>query len=70
MYNRTFRGGRGQRQGAGQGGGRGLGEGSKPGSGPAGNCVCPKCGYSRSHSAGERCIDLVCPKCGTRMTRE
>lgn len=68
MFNRIFRGGRGQRQGTGQG--RGRGEGTKPGSGPAGNCVCPKCGYKAPHVAGERCIDLVCPKCGTRMTRE
>jgi hypothetical protein len=70
MSNRNFFGGRGQRQGAGQGSGRGLGEVTKPGSGPSGTCVCPKCGYRRSHVTGERCMDLVCPKCGTRMTRE
>jgi len=70
MFNRIFRGSRGQRQGAGQGLGRGQGQGDKPGSGPVGNCVCPKCGYKKSHMTGERCIDLICPKCGTKMTRE
>jgi hypothetical protein len=63
-------GGRGRGQ-----GGRGLGEGgrgggNKPGSGPAGNCVCPKCGHKEPHLASQRCIDRPCPKCGTKMIRE
>ncbi len=70
MFNRLFRGGRGQggRTGAGQG--RGLGGGNKPGSGPSGNCVCPKCGFKKPHQVNERCIDLVCPQCGAKMDRE
>jgi tRNA(Ile2) C34 agmatinyltransferase TiaS len=47
-----------------------MGGGTKPGSGPAGNCVCPKCGYKAVHTVGQRCIDLNCPKCGTKMIRE
>ena len=70
MLNRLFRGGRGQRQGAGQGPGRGTGGGTKPGSGPTGNCICPKCGYKKPHLVGERCTDLNCPTCGTKMVRE
>jgi hypothetical protein len=86
MLNRNFRGrdgqgggglGRGQ-GGRGQGGGglrrgqggRGQGGGNKPGSGPAGNCVCPKCGHKEPHVVGQRCIDRTCPKCGTKMIRE
>lgn len=64
-------GGRGRGQGSrGSGAGRGQGGGNKPGSGPAGNCVCPKCGHKIPHVAGQRCVDQTCPKCGTRMTRE
>lgn len=68
MFDRLFRGGRGQ----GRGGqaGKGRGGGNKPGSGPGGNCVCPKCGHKQPHIAGQRCLDLDCPKCGTKMIRE
>jgi hypothetical protein len=62
--------GRGQSPGGGAGQGRGRGGGDKPGSGPAGNCVCPKCGHKEAHIAGQRCLDRACPKCGTKMTRE
>jgi len=64
MFKSLFRGGRDQ------GGGRGRGSGNKPGSGPAGNCVCPKCGYKTTHQVAQRCLDLPCPKCGTKMIRE
>jgi ssDNA-binding Zn-finger/Zn-ribbon topoisomerase 1 len=57
-------------QGRGAGRGRGQGGGTKPGSGPVGNCVCPKCGHTTPHVAGQRCIDQACPKCGTKMIRE
>jgi len=69
MFNRSSR-GSGSRRGAGRGQGRGVGGGTRPGSGPAGNCICPKCGHKKPHQVGERCIDLVCPKCGTTMIRE
>jgi hypothetical protein len=72
MGGRGNRGGqeRGQGRGGGAGQGRGRGGGNKPGSGPAGNCICPKCGHKEPHVAGQRCLDRVCPKCGTKMTRE
>lgn len=76
MYDKFLRGGQGQGRGSGQGrgGGRGRGGGqgggNKPGSGPAGNCVCPNCGYKSPHQPGVRCIDQSCPKCGTKMLRE
>jgi ribosomal protein L15 len=50
--------------------GRGQGGGNKPGAGPAGNCVCPKCGHKMKHRVGQRCMDISCPKCGTTMVRE
>lgn len=71
MFDRSLRGGRGQgRGGGGQGKGQGMGGGTKPGAGPAGNCVCPKCGYKTEHLVGERCVDRKCPKCGTQMVRD
>lgn len=79
MLERLFRGrggqgqGRGQSHGQGQGrgqGGGGQGGGNKPGSGPGGNCICPKCGKTTPHVAGQRCLDQVCPDCGTRLVRE
>lgn len=62
--------GHGEGHGGGHGKGRGKGGGTKPGSGPAGNCICPKCGYKVAHQAGERCIDQTCPNCGIRLIRE
>ena len=78
MFDRLYRGGRGQGRGGGggrgggqgQGGGRGWGGGSKPGSGPGGNCLCPKCGHKQPHQVGQRCMDVTCTKCGTRMIKE
>ncbi|MGQ9633387.1 MAG: NifB/NifX family molybdenum-iron cluster-binding protein [Bryobacteraceae bacterium] len=61
-------GGGGRGRGAGRGfGGPGLG---RPGAGgPAGECVCPKCGEKSAHTPGRPCRDTACPKCGTPMTR-
>ncbi len=53
-------------------GGRGQGQGRMGGpfaSGPGGRCVCPKCGHTAAHTAGQPCNQQVCAKCGTRMTR-
>jgi hypothetical protein len=68
MFKRFTRGGGTGRAAGGQG--RGMGGGNKPGSGPAGNCICPKCGHREPHQVGQRCIDRVCPKCGAGMVRE
>jgi hypothetical protein len=73
MFNQFFRNRFGQKRDEskpGSGLGRGRGGGNKPGSGPAGNCVCPKCGKKVSHVRGQRCIDTICPDCGTKMVRE
>lgn len=49
--------------------GRGMGPGGM-GKGPGGDCVCPSCGATKPHTAGEACMDMTCPKCGAKMTRE
>jgi len=38
--------------------------------GPGGQCVCPKCGHTAAHVAGQPCNQRACPQCGTRMTRQ
>ena len=45
-------------------------DGDKPGSGPGGNCVCPSCGYTTSHTRYRPCNTRKCPKCGTTLTRD
>ena len=45
-------------------------QGDKPGSGPGGNCICPSCGYTTTHSRLKPCNERKCPRCGTIMTRE
>ncbi len=66
--------GRGGQAGGGQGkgrGGKGLGRMSGPkAAGPAGECVCPKCGYREAHMRGIPCNERQCPKCGAAMARE
>ena len=65
---------------AGQGPGTGRGrpgggrkkrgrEGGPLAAGPGGHCVCPKCGETVAHVAGEPCNQTKCPKCDTVMTR-
>lgn len=68
MFNRNYGDGRGKF--GNKGSGYGRGGGNKPGSGPDGQCVCPKCGYKKTHEVGERCVDLKCPNCGTQLIRE
>ncbi len=50
-------------------GGRGR-MGGPLAAGPAGYCVCPKCGHKVRHTTAVPCSQQKCPKCGTRMTRE
>ena len=49
--------------------GQGKSFGNRTGGGPQGNCVCPKCGYSKEHKAGVSCNAMHCPKCGIKMQR-
>ena len=64
--------------GKGSGAGRGIGRGKRQGrgrmggpfaAGPGGSCVCPGCGATTPHVAGQPCNQRSCPKCGTKMTR-
>lgn len=63
-------------QGPGTGRGLGLGRGQGKGrmggplaAGPGGTCICPNCGGTFAHAAGQPCNQRSCPKCGTKMTR-
>lgn len=66
----------GRRQGAGGGQGRGQGGqrlgrmGGPQAAGPAGYCVCPRCGETVEHRAGMPCVEQKCPKCGSTMRRQ
>jgi len=40
------------------------------GMGPAGYCICIKCGYKKPHQAGIPCQEEKCPKCGIKLFRE
>ena len=59
MRSRRFQTGRGR-----------IPDGDKPGSGPGGNCICPECGYTISHTRYRPCNTRTCPKCGSKLTRE
>lgn len=37
--------------------------------GPAGVCICPRCGYAKPHQPGVPCSSLKCPKCGASLER-
>jgi hypothetical protein len=74
----------GKRSGTGKGGGQGMGQGLGRGqggqgrgrmggplsAGPAGECVCTKCGHREPHERGVPCLRKKCPECGGAMTRE
>lgn len=53
---------------SGKGSGR-RGQRGPMGAGPAGYCICPKCGEKTTHTAGLPCTLMKCPKCGTVMIR-
>lgn len=38
--------------------------------GSMGNCICPKCGFKKSHKRGVPCQEEKCPKCGAKLLRE
>ena len=51
---------------------RGPGRGRLGGpfaAGPAGECVCPVCGYAQEHVPGEPCNRQKCPNCGIGLVR-
>lgn len=57
----------------GRGQGRNAGQGRRGGAvgeGPAGYCVCPKCGEKVKHIAGTPCTAMKCPKCESFLLRE
>lgn len=39
------------------------------GAGPAGYCICSKCGEKVGHTTGTPCTSLKCPKCGSPLIR-
>ena len=58
--------------GTGPSGGTGGGRGRMGGAykaGPGGQCICPKCGATVTHTVGKPCTQEVCPSCGTPMRR-
>ena len=62
----------GQGSGTGRGMGRGQGKGRMGGpfaAGAGGSCVCPNCGATVAHVAGQSCNTKSCPDCGTKMKR-
>lgn len=54
---------------AGRGRGQGRGRMGRFAAGPGGSCVCPKCGATVAHVAGQPCNVTNCPNCETKMTR-
>ncbi len=63
-------GGRGRR-GGGRGAGRqGSGAGAGGGYGPAGYCICLRCGYRVPKQPGVPCREMRCPNCGAVLVRE
>ena len=63
----------GQRRGQGKGQRKeqgGAGRMGAKGVGPAGNCLCSKCGTAAPHEKGIPCTQMKCPKCGEPMTRQ
>jgi predicted Fe-Mo cluster-binding NifX family protein len=70
-YDMRGRRGMGMGQGGGQSQGGGLGRmGGPKAAGPAGSCVCPKCGRREPHARGVPCVEQKCPACGAAMMRE
>jgi len=64
-------GGQGRGGGSGRGGGQGRGGGGQGrGLGPAGECVCTKCGKTVPHQPGSPCSGQKCPECGAVMIRK
>lgn len=47
----------------------GYGRDNRLGTGPAGECVCPKCGQRIRHQRGAPCYLVKCSKCKINMVR-
>lgn len=57
--------------GRGRSGGRGMGRmGGKAAGGPAGECLCPRCGYREAHEQGVPCTQKQCPNCQVPLIRK
>ncbi|UZE94088.1 MAG: DUF134 domain-containing protein [Candidatus Pacearchaeota archaeon] len=61
--------GPGRGRGFGRGMGRGRGRGFGRGAGPAGFCICPKCGNKETKVPGIPCNQMMCKKCSSLMVR-
>jgi hypothetical protein len=42
----------------------------KAGMGPNGICICPVCGFKKTHEPGTPCREEICPTCKKRLVRE
>ncbi|HKJ69714.1 MAG TPA: hypothetical protein VKA68_17290 [bacterium] len=62
--------GRGSRRANGSGGRNQRQQEQSQGLGPAGQCLCPRCGATIPHRRGTRCQEVSCPSCGSKMLRE
>lgn len=62
--------GRGQGLGQGRGMGKGQGFGKGQGLGAGGQCLCPKCGFEKTHEPGLPCMNERCPSCGGALVRK
>lgn len=54
------------RRGSGRGRENNVKRGRRGTGGPS-KCVCPNCGYEKTHERGTSCSGQECPKCGSRM---
>jgi len=59
-----------QGQGGGQGTGRRYTTGDDVTVRPTGTCVCPRCGFNKTHERGKPCFEQRCPTCNIPLIRQ